>query len=37
MGLRSLQERADLLGGVMIVTSKPGQGTKILIKLPYAG
>jgi len=37
MGLRSLQERTDLLGGVMIVTSKPGQGTKILIKLPYAG
>jgi signal transduction histidine kinase len=37
MGLRSLQERTDLLGGVMIVASKPGQGTKILIKLPYAG
>jgi signal transduction histidine kinase len=37
MGLRSLQERTHLLGGVMIVTSKPGQGTKILIKLPYAG
>jgi signal transduction histidine kinase len=36
MGLRSLQERTDLLGGVMIVTSKIGQGTKILIKLPYA-
>jgi signal transduction histidine kinase len=37
MGLRSLQERTDLLGGAMIVTSKPGQGTKILIRLPYAG
>jgi signal transduction histidine kinase len=37
MGLRSLQERTHLLGGVMIVTSKAGQGTKILIKLPYAG
>jgi signal transduction histidine kinase len=37
MGLRSLQERTDLLGGAMIVTSKLGQGTKILIKLPYAG
>jgi len=37
MGLRSLQERTDLLGGVMIVTSKTGQGTKILIKLRYAG
>jgi signal transduction histidine kinase len=37
MGLRSLQERADLLGGIMLVTSKPGQGTKILIKFPYTG
>jgi signal transduction histidine kinase len=37
MGLRSLQERTDLLGGTMIVASKIGQGTKILIKLPYAG
>jgi signal transduction histidine kinase len=37
MGLRSLQERTDLLGGVMIVASKPGQGTRILIKLPYTG
>jgi signal transduction histidine kinase len=37
MGLRSLQERTDLLGGAMVVASKPGQGAKILIKLPYAG
>jgi signal transduction histidine kinase len=37
MGLRSLRERTDLLDGVMIVSSKPAQGTKILIKLPYAG
>jgi signal transduction histidine kinase len=37
MGLRSLRERADLLGGVMIFASKPGQGTKILIKLPCEG
>jgi signal transduction histidine kinase len=37
MGLRSLQERTHLLGGVMIVSSKPAKGTKILIKLPYAG
>lgn len=37
MGLRSLQERTHLLSGVMIVSSKPAQGTKILIKLPYAG
>jgi signal transduction histidine kinase len=37
MGLRSLQERTHLLGGVMIVSSKPAKGTKILIRLPYAG
>ncbi|MCU0563850.1 MAG: MEDS domain-containing protein [Desulfobacterales bacterium] len=34
MGLRSLKERADLLGGVMVVTSRVGHGTRILIKLP---
>ncbi len=37
MGLRSLQERTELLGGVMIVSSSPGQGTRILIKLPRGG
>ncbi len=37
MGLRSLQERTQLLGGVMIVSSSPGQGTRILIKLPRGG
>jgi signal transduction histidine kinase len=34
MGLRSLKERAGLLGGVMAVTSRIGLGTRILIKLP---
>ncbi|MEJ5357261.1 MAG: MEDS domain-containing protein [Desulfobacterales bacterium] len=34
MGLRSLQERAEVLGGVLLVTSAPGRGTKILAKLP---
>ena len=37
MGLRSLQERTNLLGGSMIVKSNLGQGTKILIKLPKTG
>ena len=35
MGLRSMQERVMLLGGTMSVQSKPMQGTKIFIKLPY--
>ena len=37
MGLRSLQERTELLGGIMIVTSTPGRGTRILIKFPHRG
>jgi signal transduction histidine kinase len=37
MGLRSLQERTELLGGVMIVSSSPGRGTRILIKFPRTG
>ncbi|MFO7708774.1 MAG: MEDS domain-containing protein [Desulfobacterales bacterium] len=37
MGLRSLQERTELLGGTMIVASTPGRGTRILIKLPRRG
>lgn len=34
MGLRSLQERAEVLGGLLLVTSAPGRGTKILARLP---
>lgn len=37
MGLRSLQERTELLGGTMIVASTPGKGTRILIRLPRRG
>lgn len=35
MGLRSMQERAALLGGKMKVQSKPGKGTIISIEVPY--
>jgi signal transduction histidine kinase len=34
MGLRSMQERVKLLNGQMKLQSKPGQGTKVSIKLP---
>ncbi|MFZ7127789.1 MAG: MEDS domain-containing protein [Desulfobacterales bacterium] len=37
MGLRSLQERARLLGGIMIVRSMPGKGTRIFIRFPIQG
>jgi signal transduction histidine kinase len=35
MGLRSMQERATLLNGKMNLQSKPGRGTKVIIKLPF--
>jgi len=35
MGLRSMEERVHLLGGKMTIGSRPAQGTKILIEVPY--
>jgi PAS domain S-box-containing protein len=35
MGLRSMRERTNLLGGQMTLQSRPMQGTKIYIKIPY--
>jgi len=37
MGLRSMKERAMLLGGTMVVHSKVMHGTKVYIRLPYGG
>jgi len=34
MGLWSMEERARLLGGYMKIDSKPGEGTRILAKIP---
>lgn len=34
MGLRSMRERANLLGGRMTIQSSPMQGTKLSIKIP---
>jgi PAS domain S-box-containing protein len=34
MGLRSMQERVNLMNGEMKLQSKPGRGTKVTIKLP---
>ena len=36
MGLRSMQERVKLMNGAMELKSKPGQGTRVSIKLPIA-
>jgi signal transduction histidine kinase len=35
MGLRSMKERVNLLGGQITINSRPMQGTKILIKIPF--
>ena len=35
MGIRSMEQRAKLLQGEMEIQSKPMQGTKISIMLPY--
>ena len=35
MGLRSMEERVNLLEGKMRIRSSPGEGTKILIEVPY--
>ena len=37
IGLVSLQERADLIGGVLEITTNPGQGTRITVNVPYEG
>jgi signal transduction histidine kinase len=35
MGLRSMEERVDLLGGKMKIYSRISEGTKIFIEVPY--
>ena len=35
MGLPSMKQRVRLLGGQMIIQSRPGQGTKLSMKIPY--
>ena len=34
LGLRTMQERADALGGTLSVTSHPGQGTTVRLVIP---
>ena len=35
MGLRSMEERISLLGGKMGIHSRPSEGTKIVVEVPY--
>ena len=37
MGLRSMNERVNLLGGEMTIQSRIMKGTKIFIKFPFKG
>lgn len=34
LGLKSMKERTEALKGSLLITSKPGQGTKIKVKIP---
>jgi len=36
-GLKGIMERARLLGGTAIIDTKPGQGTKIVLRVPLEG
>ena len=36
MGLISMQERAELLGGKLEIQSSPGKGTRITVSVPVA-
>jgi PAS domain S-box-containing protein len=35
MGLSSMEQRVDLLLGIINIESSPGKGTKVVIKIPY--
>lgn len=35
MGLRSMQERVNLLGGKLRIETSPGEGVKIITEIPY--
>jgi signal transduction histidine kinase len=37
MGLRTIQERAESIGGHANIHSEPGKGTKVLITTPFTG
>jgi two-component system sensor histidine kinase UhpB len=36
LGLVGVQERAEMLGGTLVVESKPGAGTTLVVEVPYA-
>jgi signal transduction histidine kinase len=36
LGLLGIQERADMLGGSVVIESAPGSGTTLFVEVPYA-
>ena len=36
-GLTSMRDRAELLGGIFEVTSEPGHGTRVVVRIPLRG
>ena len=36
LGLVGVQERAEMLGGTLVVESTPGAGTTLFVEVPYA-
>ena len=37
MGLRTIKERAESIGGEALIESAPGEGTKVIIVVPFKG
>ncbi|MFW6070642.1 MAG: sensor histidine kinase, partial [bacterium] len=37
LGLRSMRERAEALGGTLQIESEPGAGTTVRVRLPFEG
>jgi signal transduction histidine kinase len=35
LGLAGMRERAEMLGGSLIIESRPGSGTTLLVEMPY--
>jgi ligand-binding sensor domain-containing protein/signal transduction histidine kinase len=35
LGLHSMRERADMIGGSLRLESKPGEGTRVIIQVPF--
>jgi two-component system sensor histidine kinase DegS len=36
-GLQAMRERAEALGGSLVVISQPGQGTQVMVQVPVTG